>query len=446
MISFMLSALQSGSGKTMVTVTLLELLRRRGLKLCSFKTGPDYIDPGFHRCVEGVETRNLDLFMSDEDTVKSIFAEACGGKDCAVIEGAMGFYDGLGGVSEKASSYDVARVLRLPVIIVIDAKGLSFSLSAVLKSFAEFRRNANIVGFILNRTSSAMAERMGAAIAGETGLKYFGYIEESEGIKIESRHLGLVRASENKDIIEGIKSAADKAADTIKLDEIINACRHQDDLCYIKGITKGFDVKICVVQDDAFSFVYRESLELFEKLGAEIEYVSLLKDEKLPDDCKGLYIPGGYPELYVKELSSNMSMRQSVKKEIESGLPVIAECGGFMYLQDSIEEDWKHYKMAGIYGGHAKKTKGLVRFGYVTLDDGNGIVMNGHSFHHYDVGIENIGNEFIVTKPLSKKSWREAYRLNDGYAGFPHLYPAGSKDFVKGFLMSCEKYRDQNKD
>ncbi len=446
MISFMLSALQSGSGKTMVTVTLLELLRRRGLKLCSFKTGPDYIDPGFHRCVEGVDTHNLDLFMSDENTVKSIFAESCSEKDCAVIEGAMGFYDGLGGISEKASSYDVARVLRLPVIIVIDAKGLSFSLSAVLKSFAEFRKNANIVGFILNRTSPVMAERMGAAIAGETGLKYFGYIEESEGIKIESRHLGLVRASENKDIIEGIKSSADKAADTIKLDEIINACRHQDDLCYIKGIIKGFDVKICVVRDDAFSFVYRESLELFEKLGAEIEYVSLLKDEKLPDDCKGLYIPGGYPELYVKELSSNMSMRQSVKKEIESGLPVIAECGGFMYLQDSIEEDWKHYKMAGIYGGHAKKTKGLVRFGYVTLDDGKGVVMNGHSFHHYDIGTENLGSDYLVTKPLSKKSWREAYRLNGGYAGFPHLYPAGCMDFVKEFLKSCEKYRDQNKD
>ena len=446
MISFMISALQSGSGKTMVTVTLLELLRRRGLKLCSFKTGPDYIDPGFHRCVEGVETHNLDLFMSDEDTVKSIYAEACGGKDCAVIEGAMGFYDGLGGISEKASSYDVARVLRLPVIIVIDAKGLSFSLSAVLKSFAEFRRNANIVGFILSRTSSAMAERMGAAIAGETGLKYFGYIEETDGINIESRHLGLIRASENEDIVDGIKSSADKAADTVKLDEIINACRHEDDLCYIRGVAKGFDVKLCVARDKAFSFIYSETIELFEKLGAEIEYISLLDDEKLPDDCVGLYIPGGYPELYLKELSSNMSMRQSVKQAIGSGLPVIAECGGFMYLQDSIEVDWKHYKMAGIYGGHAKKTKGLVRFGYVTMDDGNGIVMNGHSFHHYDVGIENLGNDFTVTKPFSKKSWREAYRLNGGYAGFPHLYPAGCKEFVKGFLGACEKYRDQKND
>ena len=446
MISFMLSALQSGSGKTMVTVTLLELLRRRGLKLCSFKTGPDYIDPGFHRCVEGVDTHNLDLFMSDENTVKSIFAESCSEKDCAVIEGAMGFYDGLGGISEKASSYDVARLLRLPVIIVIDAKGLSFSVSAVLKSFAEFRRNANIVGFILNRTSLMMAERMGKAIAAETGLKYFGYIEETDSIKIESRHLGLIRASENNDLIEGIKKSADKAADTIKLSDMISSCRYEEDICYIKNVTKAADVKICVVQDRAFSFVYKESLELFEKLGAEIEYVSLIKDEKLPDDCKGLYIPGGYPELYVKELSSNMSMRQSVKKEIESGLPVIAECGGFMYLQDSIEEDWKHYKMAGIYGGHAKKTKGLVRFGYVTLDDGKGVVMNGHSFHHYDIGTENLGSDYIVTKPLSKKSWREAYRLNGGYAGFPHLYPAGCVDFIKGFLKSCENYRDQNKD
>ena len=440
MISFMVSALQSGSGKTMVTVTLLEMLRRRGLKLCSFKTGPDYIDPGFHRCVEGVDTHNLDLFMSDEDTVKSIFAGACVGKDCAVIEGAMGFYDGLGGISEKASSYDVARVLRLPVIIVIDAKGLSFSVSAAMKSFAEFRRNANIVGFILNRTSAMLAERMGNAIAGETGLKYFGYIEDTDSIKIESRHLGLIRASENKDIIDGIKKSADKAADTIKLDEIIHTCKYEEDICYIKSVTKEFDLKLCVVKDKAFSFMYRESVELFKKLGADIEYVSLIDDRNLPADCSGIYIPGGYPELYAKELSDNKLMRQSVKQSIASGMPVIAECGGFMYLQDSIEEFGRRYEMAGVYGGCAKRTKGLVRFGYVTMDDGNGNVMNAHSFHHYDVGAENLGNDYMVTKPLSPRVWREAYRLNGGYAGFPHLYPAGSVDFIKAFLGACEKY------
>ena len=439
MISFMLSALQSGSGKTMVTVTLLELLRRRGLKLCSFKTGPDYIDPGFHRCVEGVDTHNLDLFMSDENTVKSIFAESCSEKDCAVIEGAMGFYDGLGGISEKASSYDVARLLRLPVIMVIDAKGLSFSVSAVLKSFAEFRRNANIVGFILNRTSLMIAERMGKAIAAETGLKYFGYIEETDSIKIESRHLGLIRASENNDLIEGIKKSADKAADTIKLSDMISSCRYEEDICYIKNVTKAADVKICVVQDRAFSFVYKESLELFEKLGADIEFVSLIDDEKLPDGCKGLYIPGGYPELYAKELSDNRTMRESVKKAIESGMPVIAECGGFMYLQDSIEENGLRYEMAGVYGGCAKRTKGLVRFGYVTMDDGNGSILNGHSFHHYDVGKEYLGCDYKVTKPMSTRSWSEAYRQNGGYAGFPHLYPAGCVSFIKGFLDSCEK-------
>ena len=441
MISFMVSALQSGSGKTMITVTLLELLRRRGLKNCSFKTGPDYIDTGFHRCVEGVETHNLDLFMSGEDTVKSIFAEACVGMDCAVIEGAMGFYDGLGGISEKASSYDVARVLRIPVIIVIDAKGISFSVSAVLKSFAEFRRNANIVGFVLNRTTSMMAERMGNAISGETGLKYFGYIEESESLKIENRHLGLVRASENKDLIEGIKSTADKAAATVKLDEIIRACKYEEDICYIRNITKEFDVKLCVVRDSAFSFIYQESVELFEKLGADIEYISLMDDGMLPGDCRGLYIPGGYPELYAKELSDNRTMRESVKQAIGSGLPVIAECGGFMYLQDSIVEDGICYEMARVYGGCSKRTKGLVRFGYVKMDDGKGNVMNGHSFHHYDVEAENLGNDYMVTKPMNTRSWREAYRINGGYAGFPHLYPAGCVDFIRSFLESCEKYR-----
>lgn len=364
---FMLAAPASGSGKTTLTCAVLKALMNKGLKTAAFKSGPDYIDPMFHSRVIGTKSRNMDLFMLPEETAKYLLAK--NGKDCdiAVLEGAMGFFDGMG-TTLKGSAYDLARLTKTPVILVVNAKGAALSIAAMIEGFKNFRKDVNVAGAVLNNVTAMSYLFYKEAIEKETGIPLLGYMPHMENCNFESRHLGLVTAGEITGLQEIINTLAAQAEKSIDFDRLLEIAAAAPALTYTDlQQEKIASVKIAVAYDKAFCFYYQDALELLESLGAELVYFSPLEDKKLPE-CDGLYLGGGYPELYAKVLQDNLSMRASIKNAIDSGLPCIAECGGFMYLMKAFrDKNEQVYDWAGVVDGETYMTQKLNRFGYVVL-------------------------------------------------------------------------------
>ena len=388
---FMLAAPASGSGKTTLTCAVLKALMNKGLKTAAFKSGPDYIDPMFHSRVIGTKSRNMDLFMLPEETAKYLLAK--NGKDCdiAVLEGAMGFFDGMG-TTLKGSAYDLARLTKTPVILVVNAKGAALSIAAMIEGFKNFRKDVNVAGAVLNNVTAMSYIFYKEAIEKETGIPLLGYMPHMENCNFESRHLGLVTAGEINGLQEIINTLAAQAEKSIDFDRLLEIAAAAPALTYTDlQQEKIAGVKIAVAYDKAFCFYYQDALELLESLGAELVYFSPLEDKKLPE-CDGLYLGGGYPELYAKVLQDNLSMRASIKNAIDSGLPCIAECGGFMYLMKAFrDKNEQVYDWAGVVDGETYMTQKLNRFGYVVLTAKRdnllckkGGQINGHEFHYSD--------------------------------------------------------------
>ena len=447
-----IAAPKSGSGKTLFTVGLLAALKSSGKNPCSFKCGPDFIDPMFHRSVLGINSGNLDSYFTDDDTLRHImiseFLDA--GADIAVIEGVMGFFDGLGETSDEASSYEISCITKTSVILILDAKGASLSLVPLINGFLNFRDDASIAGVVLNRVSSSYFPVLKKMIENECHVKVLGFLPEDKNLVVPSRHLGLVSPEEAKKNSDFVAEAEKLVSENVDVEEIIklaeNACELEDRA--INPVTRTFDVninkneshkiKIAVAHDEAFSFYYEENLRLLRELGAEIIFFSPLHDTAFPEGISGLYLGGGYPELYAKELSENVSMRSQIKTMIENGLPTIAECGGFLYLCDSLEEE----KMAGLFHTKAEKQSHLVRFGYVegtSKKDGllgsSGVSLRGHEFHYYDT--DDNGDSFSMTKQVSGKSW-QAMHYSETYAiGFPHFYWYSNPEAICHFIEAC---------
>ncbi|MFI3207412.1 MAG: cobyrinate a,c-diamide synthase, partial [Clostridia bacterium] len=330
----LIAGTNSGCGKTTVTCALLSALKQRNLKVSSFKCGPDYIDPMFHGKAIGVSSSNLDLFFYDENTLKNLLAE--NSEEISVIEGVMGFYDGTSFSETKASSYHLAKTTETPVILTINCKGLAYSVLPIIEGFANHKKDYKLSGVILNNTTKSsyimLKKTIEEYFAGE--IKVFGYLPKlPEDLIIESRHLGLVTANEIENIKEKLQKLGELASEYIDIEKIIETANSANEICYEKiDIQKICDVNIAVALDNAFCFYYKDSLKLLEKLGANIKYFSPLKDTKLPKNIDGIYLGGGYPELYLKELSENETMKDSIKNFLEQNKPCIAECGGFLYL------------------------------------------------------------------------------------------------------------------
>ena len=362
----LISAPASGTGKTMVTCALLKAFSEQGKKLSSFKCGPDYIDPMFHKEVLGIDSYNLDVFLCGEDHVRSLLGENGAETDLALMEGVMGYYDGLAGISTTASAYDVARITETPVVLVMDCKGLSVSIVPYLQGFLNYKENSFIKGVILNRLSPMMYGRMKTMIEKETPLKVYGYLPVMKDCVIESRHLGLHLPAEEVRTKESLEKLGEQAAKTIDLQGLYELAQSAPKLeCGDTNIrpTKK-NVRVAVAMDDAFCFIYKENLKILEKYGAEIVPFSPVSDMELLENVNGLILYGGYPELHGKELSQNSSMRMDIKQAVENGMPCIAECGGFMYLMEAIRtEDGTSYEMAGEIPGESYHTSSLRRFG-----------------------------------------------------------------------------------
>ena len=446
MIQFLLAAPRSGSGKTTMTCALLMALKRRGCAPCAFKSGPDYIDPMFHRAVLGVESRSLDLFFSAPETVRTLYARGAAGHGAAVCEGAMGFYDGLGGVSDRASAWHLADTLGLPVLLVAEPKGQSLTLAAELKGLVNFRTPSHIAGILLNNCTARMHALLAPMLEEETGLPVLGFLPKLPEAVIGSRHLGLYTAAEVENLQQKLALLADAVEEHIDWPRLLALCEKEPPALPVQPETPPARVRIAVAQDEAFCFTYAETLEAFRDAGAEVVFFSPLRDTALPENIGGLYLPGGYPELHARELSGNTSLLREIKQKIESGLPTAAECGGFLYLGQSLTDaEGQSWPMAGVLPGEAKDAGRLVRFGYATLSaDSDSLLFRAgesfpiHEFHHWDSTAN--GTALAAKKPVGGAAWRCGFVNEHFYAGFPHLYWAGTP-LPQRFAAAAENYR-----
>jgi len=450
----MIAAAASGSGKTIISCGLMQALKNSGYKVVSGKCGPDYIDPMFHREVLGIDSQNLDLFFCQEPILKSLFAKHVKNSDIAVLEGVMGYYDGMMLGSDLASSYDLAKKLQTPVILVVPCKGMALSVLAMLKGMIEFRKDSNIQGILLNRMSSMLYSKVKQMI--EAGLQemghsipVLGYIPESEVFGLQSRHLGLVTPTEIEGLKQQIEAAGMLLKETVEIDRIIDIARKAPQLPVQelpREEVRQPTVKVGIARDKAFGFYYKDNLELLKQLGCELIEFSPLTDKELPEGIGGMILGGGYPEYYAKELSANIKLRKSIKAALDADMPCLAECGGFMYLHEKLEgTEGESFEMIGVIPGEVIRTARLVRFGYINISgikDGVYIraeeQLRGHEFHYWDSN--NNGSDCIAEKPNGSTSWDCIHMKGNMFAGFPHLHYYSNPGFAKRFVDQVRKY------
>lgn len=551
---FMIAAPSSGSGKTLVTCGLLRLLQRRGLRPAAFKCGPDYIDPMFHRQVLGIPSRNLDTFFLPDGGVREVLAAGVRkhGAGLAVIEGVMGYFDGTGRSGMQASSFDLALQTRTPVILVVNAKGMSRSLLPLLKGFCEYEKKhaaavagkdaggeaSRIRGVILNRVSAGMFPMMKKWIEEETGLAALGCLPQSDDVTWGSRHLGLMQPEEISGLQRQIDRLADLLEKSLDLDALLeiagaseklqgrdepadtagaveklpdgqapreaaeSSAEEPDQAGPVEKLSDGQvpreaaesseekpaqtestekrpgmpslipsekPLRIAVARDEAFSFYYEENFDLLRAQGAELVCFSPIRDRTLPQ-ADGLILGGGYPELHAAALAQNEAVKDQIRDLAGAGIPILAECGGFMYLQDRLETGGSAYPMCGVLPGTCHMTDRLVRFGYVEIganpeaekgaeaalgseaaEGGNPAASSGtgylspghriraHEFHYFD-STDN-GRACRAVKPAGSRSWECMVVRGNIMAGFPHLYYPSDPQFIVNFLRRCREWK-----
>ena len=431
-----LAAPHSGSGKTMITMGLLAAFQKRGVKLASYKCGPDYIDPMFHSRVLGIPTRNLDTYFTDADTTRMLFVQGQTEEtELSLIEGVMGYYDGAGLATEIGSTYELANVLEAPVVLIIDAAGMSLSAVAVLKGFLEYRELNRIKGVLFNRMSKQVYEEIRPEVE-LLGVCPLGYVPRLSDMELPSRHLGLVTPGELCDLRTYTEKLAERIEETVDLDALFAVAQNAPELTWnpvtLPKLSRTLHVS--VARDEAFCFLYEDNLKYLREIGAKVQFFSPLHDTKLPEETDVLLLTGGYPELYARELSENEVMRRSIRGALENGVYALAECGGFLYLTEQLEDMKGHsYPMAGWIPAKAFQTKKLGRFGYIELTpQPGGAQIRGHEFHYFDT--TDNGSDFIARKPFRDVSWKCMHASERGLIGFPHLYYYSNPTFLAGRL------------
>lgn len=468
----MIAAPKSGSGKTVVTCAILQVLKDHGWKVASYKCGPDFIDPMFHEKIIDIPAKNLDTFFTDEEKTRELFQNSAKKMDFAVFEGVMGLYDGLGGIREEGSSYHLAEVTKTPIVLVVDAKGMGRSVIPLIAGFLDYDRKHLIQGIILNRISKGYYETLKPLIEEELKIGLIGFLPEKKELHFESRHLGLFLPDDVNHIKEKLQATSELFSKTVSIECIKEIAESVEELEFDETVAKetvterygdighvkiasdlmeGVAVRdsrptIAVAKDEAFCFYYADNIHLLEEYGAKITYFSPLHDEKLPEGCHALLIGGGYPELYANQLSANTRMREAVKNAVENKMPIVAECGGFMYLHSFLKDkEGLCYDMVGVIPATCFYTGKLVRFGYIELREKqkdfwlNGGGIKGHEFHYYDSTYN--GTDVIAVKPVKGKEYSCIIENKTQWMGFPHLYYPSNPVFARAFIEKAKKYQ-----
>ena len=451
----------SGSGKTLLTTGLLTLFQNRGIRCRSFKCGPDYIDPMFHKYVLGIDSCNLDSFFLPQEELRVLFQKRAADAELSILEGVMGYYDGIGGNSTAASTYEVAKITDTPVILVLDGKGSSLSLAAQVKGFLDYRKDSHICGVILNKTNKMVGERLRPEIE-KLGVRYLGAVPVCETMDIKSRHLGLTMPQEQSELRGHLNAFAKQLEEYLDVDGILELAgcsgeklpearkteqsnqadlnqeeTKQDESRPIDSESEPPTRRMAVAMDKAFCFYYQENLDFLRQHGWEVVPFSPLHDTALPEQVHAILLGGGYPELYAKELSVNEPMLASIRNAHAEGIKILAECGGFLYLQEHLEDEMGNcWPMAGLIHADGFRTEKLGRFGYISLMQNGAVRIKGHEFHYWDSTAP--GSAFRAEKPQSDRGWDCMYRTDSLLAGFPHLYYLSGPDLILSFLSGSE--------
>ncbi|KUG05471.1 cobyrinic acid a,c-diamide synthase [hydrocarbon metagenome] len=446
----MIAAVNSGAGKTTISLGIMAALIRKGIAVQPFKVGPDYIDTGLHFAACGRRSHNLDSWMGSEEIVKRVFYKNARKADISVIEGVMGLYDGAKGSGIAGSSAHVALTLNLPVILVVDVRGMARSCLALVKGFLEYEPQLNLKGIILNYASGDYYKTyLKTEIEDELGVKVLGCLPKHNDIQIPSRHLGLLPNEENDQLDQLISKMADlieqeiDVAELIELAENLAAIEMED-----KELRAPSKVRIGVARDAGFSFYYQDSLDYLEELGGEIHFFSPLHDQELPE-VHGLYIGGGFPEMFLSRLSQNESMKDSVREAHKNGMPIWAECGGFMYLNEEIAGfTGETYSGVGIIPGQVKMSGSLAALGYVqakALKDSiiaeRGDVLRGHEFHYSIINGIDHSAAFTLMGGKGKDFRPDGYVAGNLAASYVHLHLRSNPGVARNLLKACEKYK-----
>lgn len=430
MKSIVIAANKSGAGKTTVTLGLLKVLKNRGFNVQSYKVGPDYIDSAFHSHITKLPGRNLDLYLMGENGVKASVARGEG--DLGIIEGVMGIYDGKGITTEYSTAH-LAKVLNLPILLIISPKAQVATLCAEINGIKNFE-NINIAGVIINNINGSYYNLLKLAIEKICNVKVFGYLPKDEDLALKSRHLGLIQSCEIEDLDKKVELCAKLLEENVDMGEVFKSFKEVDvyeDKFHVKN--KG--LRIAVALDKAFNFYYKENLELLGELG-DIVYFSPIKDKELPININFLYIGGGYPEIFIKELSNNKSMLKSIKNALESGLSCYAECGGLMYLTEAIEGE----EVVGFFQGESFMSKKLQNFGYAEIEVkeinkmlNKGLEVNCHEFHKSYVNLKE-NKIYKVSKNSydgTLREWDCGYIKNNTIATYTHIHFFGNIEIIK---------------
>lgn len=451
---------RSSAGKTTISVGIMALLKEQGKTVQPFKVGLDYIDPSYHSMITGKQGGNLDGYLMSDKAITEAFIHSSEGADIAIIEGVRGLYEGLESLSDVGSTAQIAKVLKTPVILIVDAQSITRSTAAIVKGYRDFDRGVNIRGVILNKIGSERhAEKARMAIEKYTGVEVLGAIPRSNSMKLTMRHLGLIPAREGASRVEGFDVKLEKIKETIRdnlnlarIAEIASeapAIRELKPEIFVKSNATG--VKIGLALDEAFNFYYKDNIDLLQCRGAEIVHFSPVHDKELPD-VDGLIIGGGYPEIFSAELAQNDSMRKSVFEASRQGMPIYAECGGLMYLMKSLEiEDGSRHDMAGVFEGVASmkhvRTIGYVagRFEMDTPIGQEGAQFKGHEFHHSVITDISPNARFAcrLDRGMGITNGLDGLISDNTLATYTHLHAASYIPLARKFVESCGVYHEK---
>jgi cobyrinic acid a,c-diamide synthase len=453
MNAFLISAPQSGSGKTTVSLAVMAALVRRGLTVSPFKCGPDFIDTGYHELVTGRPSINLDGWICPEEFVRETFLTGLNSptaQTVAVIEGAMGLFDGIGTSSIEGSSAQIAALTGVPVVLAVNARGMAKSAAALVKGFAGFDPRIRLAGVIFNNVGSeSHGELLRMAMAEALPeMAVFGCIPRDETLLIPPRHLGLVTAEDNPLSADFIGRLADIAERCLDLDQLsglgFDSVQSADNNRLVNRVEPA--VRIAVARDAAFCFVYHDNLRLLREAGAEIVFFSPLNDAVLPDDIKGIYLPGGYPELYAGPLEANAGMIEAIRGAVAADMPVYAECGGFIYLTEGLDasEDQTEADLVGIFPVRTRMLPRRRALGYRQVElvtesvIGSGAICRGHEFHYSEIASMPDGIErcYRVSRQDAELGY-EGYRVRNCLASYIHLHFGSNRDIAPALVASC---------